>query len=187
MTDADLAAIEELLWPREWAPNVWMIVDAARDRRIYPMLVESYLDISCLYSGMLSPALERAAPYLVRLEYQGSYSRRLIRAAWGNSWGVMLRCDSSLEKLRRHLRELLLVRDHAGRCLVFRFYDPRVLRVYLPTCNSQELRTVFGPVDSFYVEDRDPRDVWCYRRDDGRLRKDKNPLTETVEREHMLV
>ena len=52
----------------------------------------------------------------------------------------------------RHFRQFLRVRDEAGREFFFRFYDPRVLRVYLPTCNSEELRTFFGPVELFSME-----------------------------------
>ena len=40
--------------------------------------------------------------------------------------------------------------------LIFRWYDPRVLRAYLPTCNTEELRTVFGNVNAFVVEGADP-------------------------------
>jgi hypothetical protein len=36
--------------------------------------------------------------------------------------------------------------------MLFRYYDPRVLRVYLPTCVTSELRTVFGPIDCFWTE-----------------------------------
>lgn len=54
--------------------------------------------------------------------------------------------DVTLQLLRRHLRTLLRVRDEAGRTLMFRFYDPRVLRAYLPTCTSSEWQSVFGPV-----------------------------------------
>lgn len=38
---------------------------------------------------------------------------------------------------------------------MFRYYDPRVLRVYLPTCRPDELRTVFGPIRSYLVEGED--------------------------------
>lgn len=37
--------------------------------------------------------------------------------------------------------------------MLFRFYDPRVLRLYLPTCTSTELEQVFGPVGTFFTED----------------------------------
>jgi hypothetical protein len=35
---------------------------------------------------------------------------------------------------------------------VFRFYDPRVLRRFLPLCTSDELRRFFGPIESFLIE-----------------------------------
>jgi hypothetical protein len=44
------------------------------------------------------------------------------------------------------------VHDPKGQSLVFRYYDPRVLRVYLPTCTREELRTVFGPIECFWTE-----------------------------------
>jgi len=46
----------------------------------------------------------------------------------------------------------LVVKDERGNRLVFRYYDPRVLRVYLPTCSPSELRTVFGPIECFWAE-----------------------------------
>jgi hypothetical protein len=39
-----------------------------------------------------------------------------------------------------------------GRELYFRFYDPRVLRVFLPTCTLQQTAEFFGPVSSYLVE-----------------------------------
>lgn len=156
MTQSLLARIEEQFWPKGERRDVWMIVDAARDRRIFRMLLESHFDYSCLYSGTLPPALEIVAPYLIQLEFEDRYTRRLIEHAWGNSWGVFLRCNTRMDKLRRHLRGFLVVRDPKGEQLVFRYYDPRVLRIYLPTCTREELRTVFGPIERFWMESDDP-------------------------------
>ena len=78
-----------------------------------------------------------------------------ILDAWGQSWGIFLRTTTHMEKLRKHLRQFLRVEDPRGKHLVFRFYDPHVLRVFLPTCRIDELRTFFGPVDSFVMENED--------------------------------
>jgi hypothetical protein len=148
-------AIEEFLWPKGFTRDAWMIVDCARDqRRIFRFLLGCHLEYSCLYSGPLAPALEMAAPYLLQLEYDNEDTRRLIELSWGNSWGVFLKSGTSLNKLRRHLREFLIVRGPQGQRMAFRYYDPRVLRAYLPTCNSGELRTVFGPIESFWTEEQ---------------------------------
>jgi len=69
-----------------------------------------------------------------------------------------------MEELRRHFRGFLRVRDEAGRRLIFRYYDPRVLRPYLSTCWPKELDTVFGPVDCYLTEGEDAREVMEFRR-----------------------
>ncbi len=48
-----------------------------------------------------------------------------------------------------------MVYDEEGKPLYFRYYDPRVLRAYLPTCNESELQTVFGPVNHYYAEGKE--------------------------------
>jgi hypothetical protein len=149
-------AIRRHLWPREGGRDVWAILDGARHDRVYSYMIDSYLDSSCLYSGQLPPELEVAAPYLVNLEQDDALTGRLIDDGWGESWGVFLKTATSMPRLRRHLREFLVVRDPGGRRLVFRFYDPRVLRVYLPTCTTEELRMVFGPIEAFWMEGPEP-------------------------------
>jgi hypothetical protein len=57
--------------------------------------------------------------------------------------------------MRRHFRSLLTVHDETGKPMIFRFYDPRVMQNYLPTCNSGELETFFGKVDVYFAEDGD--------------------------------
>ena len=156
MTSGIVRSLEQRFWPAGYSRDIWMIVDAARDRRIFSMLLACHLDYSCLYSGPVPPALEIAAPYLVQLDYDYRDTRRLLDQAWGNSWGVFLKCDAPMDQLRRHLRRFLVVRDPSGSQLLFRYYDPRVLRVYLPTCNREELQTVFGPAECFWVEDEAP-------------------------------
>jgi hypothetical protein len=166
---AELSRIEQQLWPRGATRDVWAILDGARDRRIYGFLLDSYLSYSCLYAGTLHPDLEIAAPYLVQLEPEDKYTRRLLELGWGNSWGVFLKCDARMERLRRHLRGFLLVRDARNRRLVFRYYDPRVLRVYLPTCVATELAAVFGPIDRFWTEGEDASRLLEFRFDRKQL------------------
>jgi hypothetical protein len=110
-----------------------------------------------------------AAPYLVQLDPGYRDTHRLIQQAWGNSWGVLIRSETSLKKLRRHLREFLVVRDTKGTRMAFRYYDPRVLRVYLPTCVTAELRTVFGPIDCFWMESESPEYMLDFRVHNGAL------------------
>jgi Domain of unknown function (DUF4123) len=179
MSLPNLDSVQDLLWPEGFRRDVWMILDGARDPRIFGMLANSYLKYSCLYSGQIPSALKLAAPYLVPLQYDDRYTWRFIRNAWGNSWGVFIRCDSAADTLCRHLRQFLLVRVPGGSRLVFRFYDPRVLRVYLPSCNEAELRTVFGPISDFYVEDENPGNIWDFHLEGTRLVQQKISVQAT--------
>jgi hypothetical protein len=164
-------AIVDYLWPNGPTRDVWMIVDCARDqKRIFRFLLACHLEQSCLYSGPIAPSLEMAAPYLLQLEQDSEDTRRLIELSWGNSWGVFLRSPTNMINLRKHLRTLLIVRDPQGSRMAFRYYDPRILQTYLPTCTREELRTVFGPIEFFWTEDWGEADHMLeFRHDAGTL------------------
>lgn len=171
MAQTPLPQILEALWFKDLsrAYRVWAVLDGARDNRVYSAVVACYTDNCCLYSGDLPSELKLAAPYLVSLDPEDRTTQYILKRAWGNNWGIFLRSTSNMETLRRHLKKLLVVKDHKGRRLLFRYYDPRVLRVYLPTCWPAELETVFGPVKAYLVEGAESGTVIQYRLDDGRL------------------
>src|SRR5512134_754784 len=137
MDAARVDRLIETLWPPGSASghSVWAILDSARDERIFPALKFSRLEFISLYSGKLPDALQRAAPYLIELAAGYKFTRPLLEMGWGSSWGVFLRIKDA-RNLRHHLRGFLRVQDESGRTLVFRYYDPRVLRAYLPTCRT---------------------------------------------------
>jgi hypothetical protein len=134
------------------AHGLYAVVDGARSPRIHPLVSDSGVPCASLYEGPLEPPLAGAAPYLLRLTGDAPLAHDLIAHGWGQAWGVYLDSAASFERVREHLRTLLRVRDPDGRVLLFRFYDPRVLRVYLPSCTPEEARAVFGPIARFIVE-----------------------------------
>ncbi len=167
--------LKKVLWPNDPIRpiNVWAVLDSAKDRRIFDLISRCYLDKCCLFAGELSPELERAAPHLVQLSPRDSGSDRLLEFGLGQAWGIFLRSDDPLRTLRRHLRTFLRVKDESGRFLLFRYYDPRVLRIYLPTCHEGELKTVFGSsIIKFHMEGEDPASIVSFELDlDGQLRQ----------------
>lgn len=150
-------AIMTRFWPHGDGENemqVYAILDGARDSRIVDLLRFSSLEYACMYAGKLSPALQQAAPYIVHLSPKAEFTRTLLQHARGQSWGIFIEAapDISMEQLRRHFRRLQRVTTEDGQILVFRFYDPRVLRVYLPTCTLSELAQFFGPAAKIVAE-----------------------------------
>ena len=161
MDDARLSGLMESLWGA--GPDlVYAILDGARDPDIHPAVTGSGLPQACLFSGALGKELAAAAPYLVQMKRRDD-ARRIVDRGWGKSWGIFLASPASLEDLRRHFRRFLRVEDAEGKRIYFRYYDPRVLRVYLPTCTEGELRYVFGPVSRYMMEGSDPAEVLVYR------------------------
>ena len=171
MRDANLVRVLNALWPPGLPARmaVFAIIDGARDERIYDAVDGTLLPKDCLYSGDLPRQLQRTAPYLVQLEREDRFTRYLIDTGWGSSWATFLRTETGIKQLRRHLREFLRVRDESGKRLIFRYYDPRVLRVYLPTCWPAELDTFFGPISAFITEGEDPGEILEFRNQHGTL------------------
>jgi hypothetical protein len=155
----DIATLTQALWPKgnePDCPQVYALLDGARNDAIAPAVWLSNLPYACLYAGELSRPLQLAAPYLVQLAPESHFFSTLVSEGWGQSWGIFVvaKPDVTLKALRRHFRTLLRVQDEQGQgqVLVFRFYDPRVLRVFMPTCDPSESLQMLGPVDGFACE-----------------------------------
>ncbi len=133
--------------------GLWAVLDAARDPRVLTLLGDTHLPFRSLYEGAMGEQLGTVAPYLVQLPPGEDFLQLLVDEAWGESWGVFLRCTAvDLRELRRHLRRFLRVRDEAGKTLLFRWYDPRVLRAFLPACDADEAAQFFGPITAWAME-----------------------------------
>lgn len=145
-------------WAIEMMRNVgdslFAVLDAARDDRILQLLRESPNEVRSLYEGSKGDAMADAAPYLVRLGPQDWLLESLVTEGWGQSWGVYFDCALSFKEVRRHLRHFLRVQQEgAQEFIYFRFYDPRVLRIFLPTCIAAQLDQFYGPIQRFLFED----------------------------------
>jgi Domain of unknown function (DUF4123) len=168
----DRKALLDALWPPDaWSfMKTWMILDAARDERILRAVERSSQEKCCLFAGNISPVLRAVAPYLVRLEKGDELAELVLEKGWGNGWGIFFSSQASLETLRKHFRRFLRVTDESGRRLLFRYYDPRVLSIYLPTCNHEELTAIFSPLERFVVEAEKGRKTVEYRFSGVRLK-----------------
>lgn len=129
----------------------------------------------------MDPVLERHAPRVSELGRGPSPGvERLLEWGFGNSWGYFVRSRVGLWDLRDHLAGLLEAELPDGSVVRFRIFDPRVLRVYLPTCTIAELDQVFGPIEAFLVEAKTPGLLLRYTRGEhGQLELEQVRLTET--------
>jgi pSer/pThr/pTyr-binding forkhead associated (FHA) protein len=146
------------LFRNEFQP-LYALLDAAVEPSILKVLRESKEEYQSLYQGSSGAQLVHFAPYLVRLPKDSPLLETIVQQGWGKNWGVYLICDQPLEELRKHFRHFLMVRMPDGKQVYFRFYDPRVLRAYLPTCLPVEIEQFFGPVKHYITEDINPNSL----------------------------
>lgn len=131
--------------------KLYGIVDAARDPKLYPLVVQSP-SYDCLFAGKLAEPLQKAAPYLVELTDETPLKNVWRTEGWGKAWGLLVRSPLELKDLRRHLRKFLLAQLPDGTTALFRFYDPRVWNAYWPNCTPQEQADWLNGVDEFVAE-----------------------------------
>lgn len=135
----------------------FILLDAARMNEAMEEAKKLNPSHESLYKAKEDELLQSVAPYLFRFQNQGEFNDYFLENGWGDGWGVLLSSKASFEELHKHFRRFLMVKTEDGVELYFRFYDPRVLRVFLPTCDIKQLEEFFGPVQFFLVEDEDLR------------------------------
>ena len=172
---ATVGAVRELLFSQGGTP-VYAILDGASIPDLLDRLYGERPEFCSLYRGGLKPDIAEVAPYLVRLEPRSALTQWVIERGWGNHWAIFAQAPADLDTLRRHFRRFLIVYDPDTKPLYFRYYDPRVLRVYLPTCTSDELATIFGPVQCYLLEDENPGSLLRFTAASGALRHDRTAL-----------
>ena len=158
--------------------NTFAILDGASVPGLLEKLDQWQPEYVCLYRGELKPDVAEVAPYLVQLEPGTAITEWILSDGWGNHWGIFAITEGDLPTVRQHLRRLLSAYDENGKPLLFRFYDPRVMRVYLPTCNAMELGDIFGPVAIYLLEDDSSRAALHFRSVDGKLINQQQTLAE---------
>lgn len=158
--------------------GVYAVLDGASNEDLLEMLAERQPEHVCLYRGELAPDLAAVAPYLVRLRPDSVFTEWVVGEGWGGHWGIFAITDADLTALRKHFRRFLMVKSPEGRRVYFRYYDPRVLRTFLPTCNAEELAELFGPVAEYVCEQEDPAAGLRLWREEGELHTAEIPVSE---------
>lgn len=158
--------------------NYSVILDAARLEQDIAMAHELNPEGWSLYKGQPEEELSDVAPYLFSCSNKTEFQNWVLDSGWGKSWGIFAQCNIAFVDLHRHFRRFLMVKTEEGQQLYFRFYDPRVLRIFLPTCDALQLREFFGPIAKFICEDEDPEFALVFFHDNTKLITQRLPVKE---------
>lgn len=157
------------------AEPIYAVVDTAQDPRLYG-LVQSCSQPMCLFFGNVAEPLNRAAPYLVRIDRQEPLYKAWVEEGSGRNWGIFIRSGLPIEQLARRLRHFLQVRLPDGMIVQFRFYDPRVFNAFIVTCSADELSAWFSGVAAYIVQRQGEPGYFDYGFHGGGLHDAGRPL-----------
>jgi len=102
-------------------------------------------------------------PVLVVLR-ANSPLEQMFTAHWQHDAGLMLESDAPMQSLAEHLRSLIHARVSGDVSLLFRFYDPRVLRHWLPALDANERDCKMGPINRVRLPaTEDQEEHWIVR------------------------
>lgn len=152
-------------------PRLYAVLDLAADPGLNAHVQRLEPEgASCLFEGRLDPRLKAVSPHVVELGADDPLSKLWRGRGWGQSWGVLISSTASLPVVRRRLRRFTLARlpDGVGPVL-FRFWDPRVFRTWMPLVEAADLGGWFTDIERWIVETDDGAGSLRYSLDRGRL------------------
>lgn len=131
---------------------LYMILNTARDQRIYPMLLTSDSNYYCLFEG----TKKDTALYLVRIKPTDPFFLWCCDLGLTQDWMVFFTSiEKSLKYLGLYFKNSLLTDDPHNWKRNVHYYDARVLPAYLQTCNFHERKTIFKVIIKFWVPQQD--------------------------------
>ena len=132
--------------------QTFALLDGAGIPQLRKRLDAANAEYLSLYRGNIDPQLLEASPFLVKLEESATLTKWILEGAWQQNWGIFALSSANMQSVLTHFRKFLTVQDPEGQKMYFRFYDPRVLRVFLPTCERGEMDSFFGPIERFVMK-----------------------------------
>jgi hypothetical protein len=135
--------------------NVYTVIDGASAPILLGKIAEYEPKYTCLFRGELSIEMAEVAPYMVKLKPDDDFTNWLLEYATEYPCCIFAQTDKDFLALRKHFRSFLRVESPEGETLHFRYYDPRVLNVYLPSCEEEDNKILYADViERYFLFDR---------------------------------
>ncbi len=159
---------------RQDGAELFAIIDGARDDRLYREISRGEVPYEPLYRGETEKFFA-VSPILAPCKEGTQIFSWLTTEAWGRGQALFITSRHPLERLAEHFARFTVVRTEDSEKLFFRFYDPRVLQVYLPACSPDERELLFGPAVCLATEADNGAGLLLFDREGGGLGPVKEP------------
>jgi hypothetical protein len=158
-------------------PNQYTLLDPIRIGLDFAKAYDLAIEGIVLQTSIQPEDFQEITPHLFPCETDSQLYDWITTDGRGDSWGIFIKSELDLETLATQLQKLLIVSMQTdGRQVYFRFYDPRVLRGFLPTCQTTQLKEIFTGVENFYCEDEDDDYQLHFSLENEQLKIEKIPV-----------
>jgi hypothetical protein len=137
--------------------RIYALIDGARVKGVATLLGRMNAQYASLFRGDADVDYAEAGPYLALVPIEHDLLTLFVVYEPMLAATLFLAAGAEFEQMRTHLRRFLKVLDSQGKRCFFRFYDARVLAVYLGAAEPVEQAQLFGPIRSMHAcgPDRD--------------------------------
>lgn len=149
--------------------DVYAVIDGAVLPELLAKLEEYEPLQACLLRGELPFDLAEAAPYLVKLEESNEFTEWLLNQAREKPCCIFARTSDDFIALRKHFRSLIRAEMPNGKVVHFRYYDPRVLATYLPTCTEEDNALLFSVAEVYLTVDLEQQRLLTFRDEPNKI------------------
>lgn len=138
---------------------LWAVIDGAGALELVFHARRLGHRVYTLFDGDMAAEVATSGPCLVPISQRGAFAD--VWANWlGKSAGVLVEGSEDLDRVLGQMRSAFVVRGEDEQAYFFRFYDPRILREYLPSCRPEELDALFGGVVHAWIVESADGESW---------------------------
>lgn len=126
--------------------QAYLLLDSAQIERLPQRLFElGCTTFHSLYQNTVYRPLEAVGPVLVSVAPNSALAQTFVRE-WSATCGIWLESEAPETVLLKHLRSLIHVRVEGDVTVLFRYYDPRITKLWLAELAAAERDRLMGPV-----------------------------------------
>ncbi len=132
----------------------YYIIDAASESIEIDDLIQAYGPSVCILKSNYDGQFVDVGPHLF-----GSTEKLdelMLNEKWGKGSYTLVSFTKDKQNLIQILKNNSEIVTEQDEVMFFRYYDPRILRIFLPIFDKQQLKEFFGTISEFMCEDEDP-------------------------------
>ncbi|HEX9513134.1 MAG TPA: DUF4123 domain-containing protein [Puia sp.] len=147
----------------------YLIYDTALNAVPTLLILQKYFEVNqSLFKDTKDEALIDVAPWVFQVD--NDLGKKLIdETDLSMQFTLLVESNADINALSAHLRKFIY-QTIDGREYFFRFYDSRVLKKFLPTCDKDQVLEFFGPVMQFIAGGDTREEAIRFRHDSGVLK-----------------